>query len=87
MSPKIFNTETSSEFYTAERCHIIEIMNQPGIEFSIARARVEPGVTTAFHLLKGTSRNRFMGTRYWEFGIGPKDSFGGNWDGACGKAR
>ncbi len=54
MEPKIFVTREESEFYTPERCHIIEIMNQPGIDFSIARARVEPGVTTTLHSLNKT---------------------------------
>jgi mannose-6-phosphate isomerase-like protein (cupin superfamily) len=40
------------ERYTEERCHIFETWNDasdPGL--SIARARVEPGVTTALHSL------------------------------------
>jgi len=44
-----------SEFYTQEGCHINEIYNRDGDEScSIARARVEPGVTTKLHFLKGT---------------------------------
>ena len=42
-----------SEFYTQERCHITEIHNsEQDADCSIARARVEPGVTTALHYLK-----------------------------------
>ena len=38
-----------------ERCHIIETYNSPADEsLSIARARVEPGVTTAWHRVEGT---------------------------------
>ncbi len=40
------------EFWTSERCYITELLNdveQP--EVSIARARVEPGVTTQLHAL------------------------------------
>jgi mannose-6-phosphate isomerase-like protein (cupin superfamily) len=40
---------------TPERCFIVEICNQdvyPAL--SIARARVEPGVTTAWHTVEGT---------------------------------
>ena len=40
------------EFWTSERCYITELLNdaeQP--EVSIARARVEPGVTTELHAL------------------------------------
>jgi len=44
------------EFETVERCHIQEVANDPGDELvSIARARVEPGVTTAWHRLNGIS--------------------------------
>lgn len=43
------------EFYTEERCHILELLNDASIDnnLSIARARVEPGVETALHTLEG----------------------------------
>ncbi|MBW2248674.1 MAG: cupin domain-containing protein, partial [Deltaproteobacteria bacterium] len=38
---------------TKERCYIVETANDSGDELvSISRARVEPGVTTAWHKLK-----------------------------------
>ncbi|MBN1102135.1 MAG: cupin domain-containing protein [Deltaproteobacteria bacterium] len=41
---------------TAEGCYILEVANDPDDEtVSIARARVEPGVTTAWHRLRGIS--------------------------------
>lgn len=44
------------EFFTAERCHITELMNAPeSPETSLAVARVEPGVTTQLHALTGVS--------------------------------
>ena len=44
----------AGEYETPERCHIIEVANDPEDEAaSIARARVEPGVTTAWHCLAG----------------------------------
>lgn|SRR5262245_48260082 len=44
------------EFTTEEHCHILEVANDSGDEFvSISRARVEPGVTTVRHRLKGIS--------------------------------
>ena len=50
----ISHTELDQEFWTDERCHIIEIANSDNDpDVSIARARVEPGVTTAWHLLHG----------------------------------
>jgi mannose-6-phosphate isomerase-like protein (cupin superfamily) len=40
------------EFETAERCHIAELLNDPAVgAVSLARARVEPGVTTQLHAL------------------------------------
>ena len=49
-------TDEHSEFSTEERCHIIELLNLPSDRSqSVARARVEPGVTTAWHRLKNTS--------------------------------
>ncbi|MEO0006757.1 MAG: hypothetical protein RJA20_953 [Bacteroidota bacterium] len=52
----IFPTIPTAEYATAERCHITEILNLPSVpEASLAQARVEPGVCTANHLLKGTS--------------------------------
>ena len=43
------------EFYTDERCYITELHNTDVDEdCSIARARVEPGVTTRLHRLNGT---------------------------------
>lgn len=44
------------EFFTRERCHIKEILNDPRHNgLSIARCRVEPGVTTELHRLLGTA--------------------------------
>lgn len=43
-----------TEFLTAERCYIVEIYNRDDDQgCSIARARVEPGVTTQLHTLQG----------------------------------
>lgn len=44
--------QTRTEFATRERCYITEWLNdQRWPEVSIARARVEPGVTTELHTL------------------------------------
>jgi mannose-6-phosphate isomerase-like protein (cupin superfamily) len=48
--------DPEAEFFTAEGCHINELSNtdaDPGV--SIARARVQPGVTTRWHHLAGTT--------------------------------
>jgi mannose-6-phosphate isomerase-like protein (cupin superfamily) len=56
MLSEIKKADSAVEFETAERCHITEISNDPDdAQVSIARARVEPGVTTAWHRLNGIS--------------------------------
>jgi len=53
IKPQIINKKTDSEYYFEERCFITEFWNSPSDkEVSIARARVEPGVTTRRHRLK-----------------------------------
>ena len=53
MKADIINPDLESEFYTSERCHIVELSNsQDDPEVSIARVRVEPGVTTQWHQLE-----------------------------------
>lgn len=40
------------EYWIRERCYIRELVNDPAIaEFSLAVARVEPGITTELHSL------------------------------------
>ncbi len=49
----IIQNKSDSEYFFEERCFITEWWNSPNdIEVSVARARVEPGVTTRFHRLK-----------------------------------
>jgi len=44
--------DEAAEFYSDERCFILELLNtSEDEEVSIARARVAPGVTTALHRL------------------------------------
>lgn len=54
-APSLHRFDPSSEFDIAERCAIVELSNDaddPAV--SIARARVAPGVVTAWHRLHGT---------------------------------
>lgn len=52
----IFQYKPDTEFYTEERCHINELLNRDiDEECSVARARVEPGITTQLHALKDTA--------------------------------
>ena len=53
MLEKIIKPSLANEFYTDEKCYILESSNSPDDEaLSIARARVLPGVTTSWHRLK-----------------------------------
>ena len=54
MNPEIRHPDPDAEYLTPERCHILEVANDANDpDVSIARARVEPGVTTAWHRLNG----------------------------------
>ena len=54
MKALILQQDLSKEFWTEERCHIIESANASNDGLSIARVRVAPGVTTQWHRLDGT---------------------------------
>lgn len=50
MRPERIRPESSQEIRTGERCSILEVANDEGDDKrSIARARVQPGVTTEWH--------------------------------------
>lgn len=52
--PGISRSNPGSEQLTEERCHIAELSNTPDDpQLSVARARVEHGVTTRWHRLQG----------------------------------
>ena len=56
MQPKIVKADAAKEFFTDERCWILETWSSPDDpELSIARARVAPGVTTAWHSLESVA--------------------------------
>ena len=55
MRARIERADAHTEFLTDERCHIVELSNDADDpHVSIARARVEPGVTTRWHRLIDT---------------------------------
>jgi len=61
MKPTIKKQDLSKEYYTDEQCYIAELSNSaddPGL--SIARARVEPGVTTRWHRLSNTTERYYI---------------------------
>lgn len=75
MNPNLIRPDESKEFPTNERCHILEMLNNHDSEkpFSIARARVEPGVTTAWHRLNGIQEFYYIleGIGFMEIGDDP----------------
>ena len=61
MKASIKQQKSHVEFYTSEKCYIAELSNtSDDQEVSIARARVEPGVTTNWHQLKATSERYYI---------------------------
>ena len=77
MKEAIKHQNLSNEFYTSEKCYITELSNTPDDpDVSIARAKVEPGVTTRWHRLKGTVERYYIvnGTGRLEVGkLSPKE--------------
>jgi mannose-6-phosphate isomerase-like protein (cupin superfamily) len=52
----VIHNRAAAEYFFDEGCHITEWWNSPDDgQASIARARVEPGVTTKLHRLKGVT--------------------------------
>ena len=61
MNEAIKQQDLSSEFYTPEKCYIVELSNtSDDPELSIARARVKPGVTTRWHRLSKTGERYYI---------------------------
>jgi mannose-6-phosphate isomerase-like protein (cupin superfamily) len=55
MKPTILKQDLAKEFRTPERCFIFESLNGSNDSLSVARARVEPGITTKWHCVDGTA--------------------------------
>lgn len=61
MKPIIRRADAAGEYYTDERCDILELSNSvDDPHASVARARVAPGVTTRWHRLLGTIERYVM---------------------------
>ena len=55
MQTKVLTPRPEEEYFTAERCFILEMSNSTADEaLSIAKARVKPAVTTAWHTVGDT---------------------------------
>ncbi|MFQ5643787.1 MAG: cupin domain-containing protein [Thiogranum sp.] len=56
MDAKILHGHALDEYWFQEGCHILEVANHADApDISIARARVEPGITTQWHCLHQTA--------------------------------
>ena len=77
MSDFLIRTDESKEFFTNERCHILEMLDNHNTDkpFSIARARVEPGVTTAWHRLSDIQEFYYILEGVGRMEIGEEESF------------
>lgn len=61
MREKIIQPNQDDEFYTDEKCYILESSNSSDDdELSLARARVLPGVTTCWHRLKQSAERYYI---------------------------
>ena len=61
MKEAIKQQNLGNEFYMPEKCYITELSNRPDDpDVSIARARVEPGITTRWHRLAGTVERYYI---------------------------
>jgi mannose-6-phosphate isomerase-like protein (cupin superfamily) len=61
MKETVKKKNLKEEFYTPEKCYVTELSNTPDDpDVSIAQARVEPGVVTRWHRLKGTTERYFI---------------------------
>ena len=54
MKTIVLKQDLAKEFSTPERCFIFESLNASHDSLSVARARVEAGVTTKWHSVEGT---------------------------------
>jgi len=61
MKARINKQNLKTEFYISERCYVTELSNSADDpDVSIARARVEPGVTTRRHRLQGITERYYI---------------------------
>ncbi len=66
----------AEEFFTGERCYITELLNDIcNPDLSIARCRVEVGVVTQLHLLRGTRETYFIESGCGTMSDGAGDEF------------
>lgn len=75
MKATILPFSDEKEYFTEELCHIMELSNSScDQDVSIARARVETGVTTRWHRLKQTTERYYILSGEGEVEIGELNS-------------
>ena len=70
MKALILKQDLSKEFWTAERCYIIESANASNDSLSIARVRVAPRVTTQWHALNATDERYIIAEGHGRMEVG-----------------
>jgi len=70
MKPIILKQDLAKEFRTDERCSIFESLNASSDCLSVARARVEPGITTKWHSVEGTVERYIIAEGYASVEVG-----------------
>ncbi len=61
MKEAVHHQDLTTEFWTPELCYIVEHSNSDNDpEASIARARVEPGVTTRWHIVRDITERYYI---------------------------
>jgi mannose-6-phosphate isomerase-like protein (cupin superfamily) len=82
MNASIRHRNLADEFHMVEGCYITELSNSgDDPEVSIARARVEPGVTTRWHRLRRTAERYCIVSGQGRVEVGelaPRDVTGGD---------
>lgn len=74
MTLEVKKSSTIPEVETEEKCYIAEIANDSGDKLvSIARARVEPSVTTKWHKLNGVTERYIIVSGYGSVELGDRD--------------
>ncbi|MGR8934521.1 MAG: cupin domain-containing protein [Gammaproteobacteria bacterium] len=79
MHEQILRSDPGTEYFTPEGCYILELSNSAADpDMSVARARVEAGVTTRWHRLAGVAERYVMlgGSGRVEIGTRPPQDVG-----------
>ena len=70
MKPIVLKQDLAKEFLTPERCFIFESLNAGNDCLSVARARVQPKVTTKWHAVEGTEERYIIAEGHGRVEVG-----------------